>query len=218
MRTSLPEHLRASVGFAQLLAAATLLRSVAYERWITVVAATLLIVGTLAAQRGRTSGVALSFLVAAWFGFAGLLGIGPVWFLGVGLAAAMPFFHLWRSFVKFDRGASLVLASLATTFGLGAAIAWKSVAWTVFTTFPSLSPSRVFDNGAVVATMLAGMVGFEVIRRRREKAAAPPVAQTESTALESSARFETSPRRFAEAKEAELDEAIGPSSVRAARS
>jgi hypothetical protein len=215
VRTSLPEHLRASVGFAQLLAAATLLRSVAYERWITVLAATLLLVGTLAAQRGRTSGVALSFVVAGWFGFAGLLGVGPTWFLGVGVAAALPFVQLWRSFVKFDRGASVVLAGLATTFGLGAAIAWKSVAWLVFTTFPSLSPSRVFENGAVVTAMLAGMVGFEVVRRRRERADAqdPPLTEV-------GPRLESAPRRIEETRaldrDAELDEASAQ--VRIARS
>lgn len=225
MRTSLPEHLRASVGFAQLLAAATLLRSVAYERWITVLAATLLIVGTLAAQRGRTSGVALAFVVAGWFGFAALLGVGPTWFLGVGHAAAMPFFQLWRSFVRFDRGASVVFASLATTVGLGAAIAWKSVAWTVFTTFPSLSPSRVFENGAVVMAMLAGMVGFEVVRRRRESATASSGASApvESAQLPQGARFESAPRHLEERRAQgwadELDEADPESApVRTARS
>lgn len=206
VRTSLGEDLRASLGFAQLLAAATLLRSVAYERWITVLAAALLLVGTLGAQRGRTSGVALCFVVAGWFGFAGLLGIGPAWFVGVGLAAAMPFLQLWRSFVRFDRGASVVLAGLATTFGLGAAIAWKSVAWLVFTTFPSLSPSRVFENGAVVTAMLVAMVGVEGVRRRRERADAQASPLTEV-----GPRLERAPKRIEETRaldrDAELDEA-----------
>jgi hypothetical protein len=218
VRTSLPEHLRASLGFAQLLAAATLLRSVAFERWITVLAAALLLVGTLAGQRGRTSGVALSFVVAGWFAFAGLLGIGPAWFVGVGLAAAMPFFQLWRSFVRFDRGASVVLASLGATLGLGAAVVWKSVAWTVFTTFPALAPSRFFEHGAVVTAMLATMVGFEVVRRRRERAGPAPASLAPlAEAHRGGLRFEAAPRRIEPAPAtdpAEPDDAARAASAR----
>lgn len=218
MPPTLPDRVRTSLGFAQFLAAATLLRSIAYERWITVVAAALLIAGTLAAQRGRTWGVALSFVVAVWFPVAAFIGIAPAWFIGVGLAAATPFLQLWRSFTKFDRGATALFAGLATSLGVGAAFAWKSVAWTLFTSFPSLMPSRVFQNGLVVVTMLAAMVGFAIHRRRRERREAAAAAPAQMT---TGLRFETAPTsaRFASVS-APLDaefEADGEEASRSAK-
>ena len=192
----LPERVRTSLGFAQVLAAATLLRSIAYERWITVAAASLLIAGTLAAQRGRTWGVALSFVVAVWFPVAAMIGIAPAWFIGVGLAAATPFLQLWRSFTKFDRGASILFASLATSLGVAAAVAWKSVASTLFTAFPWLAPSRFFENGLVVSATLAVMVAF-AIHRIRQRPAPPPRATIDLRASTGGLRFVARPARVA---------------------
>ena len=59
-----PTWRNGEVAVAQAIGIATLLRSVAYDRWITVLVSALLIGGTMAAQRGRTWGVALAFAPA----------------------------------------------------------------------------------------------------------------------------------------------------------
>ncbi|MBL8612300.1 MAG: hypothetical protein JNL38_33475, partial [Myxococcales bacterium] len=55
-----PRRLAFAVLLAELAAVAALLRSVAYDRWITVFMASLVLVGALAVRRGRTWGLGLS--------------------------------------------------------------------------------------------------------------------------------------------------------------
>jgi len=172
----LPRNVERSLLVAQVLGAATLLRSIAYDRWITVLVALLLITGTVAAQRGRTWGVALAFAVAAWFPVAFLVGIAPAWFVLVGLASALPFAQLWRSFARFDRGATVLLAGMAITGGALGAIVWKNIAWTIFTMIPALRPGAYAQHGLAVAATLAVMVAV-VIRGRPRGALGPEPTQ-----------------------------------------
>ena len=92
-------RLQLSLVIAQVVGAATLLRSVAYDRWITVLAAALLIVGASAARRGRSWGVGLALGAAASFPVAWAIGIAPPWFCLVG---ALPFAIASRAFARFD--------------------------------------------------------------------------------------------------------------------
>lgn len=136
------------VGFA------TLLRSVAYDRWITVLASLLLVVGATAALRGRTWGVALSFASAVAFPVAWAIGIAPIWFVGVGVIGAMPFVLASSALDRVDRNATALLAILAAGGGALAAIVWKVVAWETFRAFPSLTPSGLPHHGALVTALL----------------------------------------------------------------
>ncbi len=161
-----PYRVQVSLLVAQVLAAATLLRSIAYERWITVLAAVLVIAATMAAQRGRTWGVALAFAVGVWFPVAFLIGIAPVWFLVVGAAAAWPFLQLWRSFARFDRGAATTLAAMATVTGVAGALTWKSIAFPLMKAFPVLAPSQYAQNGLAVLATLGVLVAIVASRRK----------------------------------------------------
>ena len=76
----------ASLYVAQLVALATIVRSVLFERWVTVLASVLLIVGAQAAARSRAWGVGLALAMAGAFPAAHLLGMAPAWFWLVGVA------------------------------------------------------------------------------------------------------------------------------------
>ena len=131
----------------QLVSAATLLRSIAYDRWITVLASVLLIVGALAAQRGRTWGVGLALATAAAFPVAFAIGIAPAWFCLVGIAGALPFALTLRPFARFDKGATALFAVLAGVGGAAVAMGWKEIAYSVFTNVPFLRPSGDAQHG-----------------------------------------------------------------------
>lgn len=161
----------------------TLLRSIAYDRWITVLASLFLIGGAMAAQRGRTWGVGLAFASAVAFPVAFAIGIAPAWFCLVGLAGAMPFALTWRPFARFDRGAAALLAAITATAGAAAAIAWKEMAWSVFTEFPSLRPSIEAQHGVALAATLAVVVGVLAGRHRH------PVERAASEEGEARVRF-----------------------------
>ena len=105
-RGVLPRAVRYSLFATELVAFATLLRSVAYDRWITVLASVLLIMGAGAARRGRAWGIALAFAAAAAFPTAWVIGIAPAWFCLVGAAGALPFLFVVRAFARFDRSAT----------------------------------------------------------------------------------------------------------------
>ncbi len=151
----LPRHVQTSLLAAQLVAFATLARSVAYDRWFTVVVSSLMIVGALAAVRHRTWGVLLSFATAATFAVAALIGIAPMWFVGVGAIGALPFLLTSEALSRFDRQATTLLAGLAAGAGASAAVAWKLVAWNVFVSFPILWPSHTAQHGLAVSAVLA---------------------------------------------------------------
>jgi hypothetical protein len=146
-------RLQLSLVAAQLVGAATLLRSVAYDRWITVLAAALLIVGAAAARRGRSWGVGLALGAAASFPVAWAIGIAPLWFCLVGIVGALPFVIASRAFARFDKGATALLAFLAASTGAISAIAWKQYAWSFFTTFPISRPSLEAQHGLALATI-----------------------------------------------------------------
>jgi hypothetical protein len=155
----LSHRLRLSLLVAQAVGVMTLLRSIAYDRWITVLASLFLIGGAYAATRGRTWGVGMAFASAVAFPVAFAIGIAPAWFCLVGLAGAWPLAIAWRSFARFDKGAATLLATIAATAGAAAAIAWKEVAWSVISTFPSLRPSIEAQHGIALLATMAVVVG-----------------------------------------------------------
>ncbi len=190
----LTRELRRSLSIAQVLAAITLLRSIAFDRWPTVVAALLLIAGTIAAERGKTWGVALAFAVGMFFPVAFLIGIAPVWFVAVGLAAAWPFMQVWRGLARVDRGAAMLLAGLATTFGAGGAVAWKALSWPLIKLFPALAPGIYPQHGFALVATLAVIAAFVIAKRRRLRAEAPTgvrIATPSPVAASYDDRYET---------------------------
>lgn len=158
----LPRNVQTSLLATQLVAVATLARSVAYGFWFTVVVSALMAIGALAAARHRTWGVALSFATASTFAVAAMLGIAPPWFLFVGAIGATPFLLTSEALRKADHQATALLAGLAAGTGAALAAAWSVVAWSVFLTFPFLAPTRFIANGvgAAVVLVLGSMVAF----------------------------------------------------------
>jgi hypothetical protein len=165
----LPHSVRLSLLIAQLVGVLTLLRSVAFDRWITVLASVLLIAGATAAQRGRTWGVGLAFGAAVAFPVAFLIGIAPAWFCLVGVAGALPLVRTWPAFARFDKGAAALLTMIMAACGAMGAIAWKHVAWSVFSAVPALRPSLQPEHGVLVAALLALAIvsGSRQIRQLR---------------------------------------------------
>lgn len=125
---TLSHRLSASLYVAQIVALATLVRSIVCERWITVLASALLIAGAQAALRNRTWGLGLALVTAAAFPAAHLLGMAPAWFWFVGAAGAAPFALTTRPMVRFDRGATILFAVLAVSAGFTCAMAWRETA------------------------------------------------------------------------------------------
>jgi uncharacterized membrane protein (UPF0136 family) len=152
----LPPQLRSSLHLTQLVALFTLVRSIAYDRWITVLGSVLLIIGATAALRHRTWGVGLALAAASAFPVAWAIGIAPSWFCLVGLAGALPFAHSWRAFARFDRAAATLFAMLATTGGLLTAVLWKEYAVSVFNAIPALSPSGEANHLTLLGVSAAG--------------------------------------------------------------
>ena len=165
----IPHRLQTSLFVLQLVAAATLLRSIAFDRWITVVGSVLLIVGALAAQRGRTWGVGLTLAAAAAFPVAFAIGIAPAWFCLVGIAGAIPFALTARPFARFDKGATVLLATLAGVFGTSVAMAFKAIAYSLFNAVPLLRPSYQVHHGLALAATVAVAVGLIAGRARAQR-------------------------------------------------
>lgn len=161
-------RLRLSLFVLQLVGVATLLRSVAYDRWITVLASALLLIGAAAAQRGRSWGVALALGAAAAFPVAWAIGIAPAWFCAVGAFGALPFLIASRAFARFDRGATALLAVAAASVGAIGALGWKELAWSVITRFPSWAPSQEAQHGvALIALVASAVVATRLFPQRR---------------------------------------------------
>jgi hypothetical protein len=146
-------RLQLSLFAAQLIGAATLLRSVAYNFWITMLASVLLIAGAEAARRGRSWGVGLALGAGSAFLVAFAIGIAPAWFVLVGLAGALPFAIASRAFARFDKGATALLALLAASAGTIGAMGWKEYAWSIFAAFPMSRPSLEAQQGLMLATL-----------------------------------------------------------------
>ena len=185
----------------------TLLRSIAYDRWITVLASLVLIGGAAAALRGRTWGVGLAFASAAAFPVAFAIGIAPAWFCLVGLAGALPFALTARPLARFDKGATVLLAAIAATAGAAASIAWKEVAWSLVTTFPSLRPSMEAQHGVALAATLALIVG--VLAGRARHPAACSASDSASNSTEAHVRF-AEPARIGSERPDSVDELDDP--------
>jgi len=160
-------RLQLSLVAAQLVGAATLIRSVAYDRWITVLAAVLLIAGATAARRGRSWGVGLALGAAAAFPVAWAIGIAPPWFCLVGLVGALPFAIASRAFARFDKGATALLAFLAAAAGTIGAVAWKEYAWSIFTTFPVSRPSIEAQHGLALTALTAVVAAVALMSRSK---------------------------------------------------
>jgi len=171
----LPHHLRAPLRIAQIVTLATLVRSVVFDRWITVSVALVLLGGIFAAKRGRTWGVGLALAAAVAFPVMFLLGMAPGWFCLVGIAGALPFLATLPALLKFDKQATALLALLAGGVGTGIAYAYHAYAYQIFAAYPSLVPGRYPHHG--FAMMLAIIVGMALsARRRHEYEGAVPAA------------------------------------------
>lgn len=166
----LPRHLRLSLYATQAVAFLTLLRSVALDRWITVLASVILFFAATAAHRGRSWGVGVAFGQAVAFAAAWAFGIAPPWFAVVGLVGALPAVFASRALARLDKTATVLLATLAASVGALGALAWKEIAWSVFTTFPSLWPSRYPHHGFALLMLLAGGAAALGAALKREKA------------------------------------------------
>lgn len=218
----LAHRVRVSLVALQVVGVATLMRSIAYDRWITVLASLLLIGGAVAAQRGRTWGIALAFATAVSFPVAFAIGIAPPWFCLVGLAGALPFALTARRFARFDPGATALLAGIAATTGAAVAMAWKELAWTVFTTFPSLTPSMHAQHGLALATTAAVVVGVLASQRRVRLLAddaATHVRVAEGVSVSRISYSDAVDRReaFDDATGEDEDDAVAPERSRRAR-
>lgn len=164
----------------QAVGLATLIRSVAFDRWITVLASALMIVGAIAALRGRTWGVVLSFASAAAFPVAWAIGIAPLWFVYVGVIGAMPLLLATSALARVDRQATAVLVGLAASAGAIAAVTWKLVAWDLFMAFPALRPSVFPQHGlAVVALLGIGVAAMVASLRTARRAGQPDEVASE---------------------------------------
>ncbi len=197
---------------AEIAAVATLARSIAYDRWITVLAASILVLGALAARRQRTWGVGLALGAAASFPVAFLVGIAPAWFVLVGIAGALPFLATSRALARFDARSTVFLASLAAAVGGACAWGWKQIAWSVFEAIPALGPSLEANHG--VALGVLGAIALAVAGRRvlGRRAPSPEEAHTRTrvAALEPVATS-------APAEELDLDEELEAPPRRRAR-
>lgn len=166
-----PRRLRLAVLAAEIAAVATLARSIAYDRWITVLAASVLLVGALAARRQRTWGVGLALGAAASFPVAFLVGIAPAWFVLVGIAGALPFLATSRALARFDARSTAFLATLAAAVGAACAWGWKQIAWSVFEAVPALGPGLEASHGValgVLGAIVAAVVGRRLLAARQD--------------------------------------------------
>jgi hypothetical protein len=197
---TLPTRVRLSLAAVHVVAFATLLRSVLYERWITVVASLLLIAGAAAAQRGRTWGVGVALGAAVAFPAAFAIGIAPAWFCLVGLIGALPFILTSRAIARFDAAAAAVGATLAAAAGVACAVAYRAIAPTLFESFPALRPSWHAENVGVVAAIVALAAVAAALRPRaaRVRVAAPGVRVAAGAGGEEASRAPRAPEESAD--------------------
>jgi hypothetical protein len=190
-------RLELAIAAARLVAFTTLLRSVVYDRWITVLASVLLIAGAAAAGRGKTWGLGVAFGAAVAFPVAFAIGIAPAWFCLVGIAGALPLVSSWRALTRFDAAATIAGSAIAASIGAIGAVTWKSVAWTVFDAFPSLTPSAHAGNAVLALALAIGAVTASVTNRRRTRIAPEIAGSFERTRIGSEAAIEEDEEREA---------------------
>lgn len=128
----LPKNLVLSLLVVQAVATATLLRSVLLERWTTVLAATLLLVGARAALRERTWGIGVILATATAFPIAVTLGFAPAWFWIVGIVGVAPFVLTLKPMLRFDVGATALFAAIAGGTAVASAFAWREAAIAIY--------------------------------------------------------------------------------------
>ena len=204
----LPEPLRRWLGVLEVVAFATLLRSVAFDRWITVLMSLFLLAAAFGAKRGRSWGVALAFAASFFLPLAFMLGMAPAWFVIVGAIAAVPFALTWRAFARADRAATAWLAGLSVGAGSLVALAWQQFAWPLFWTFPALFPSARPQNGLLVTALLATAAAVGVARwreARRARSSGERTAELGTIASTTGMRIATTTDVHAQAHEAELE-------------
>ncbi|HEU4412149.1 MAG TPA: hypothetical protein VFS43_43305 [Polyangiaceae bacterium] len=173
---SLRPRLARTLELVHLIASATLIRSILFDRWITVLASVLLVVAVAAARRGKTWGVGLALASAAAFPMAWVLGMAPAWFLVVGAVGALPFALTARSLARFDAKATAFGASLAVTGGVLGAVGWWVFAPAIISMFPSLRPGYwpAHEVAAALTTLALSLVG-----RANRRAGAGDLAESE---------------------------------------
>lgn len=162
-----------------------LLRSVAFDRWMTVLVSLGLIVGARAAMRGRSWGLLLAFASACWYLAVFFLGMAPLFFVPFAIVAALPLLKAWRAFTGFDRGAAKAAAAIAASAGAGGALGWKAALPWLADTFPALTPTFEAHHGAALIAILSVAIAIAARDRRASSAeaqtgprvasAAPPV-------------------------------------------
>jgi hypothetical protein len=155
-------RLARALALVHLVASMTLIRSIVFDRWITVLASLVLLAGAAAARRGKIWGVGLALGAAAAFPMAWALGMAPGWFLAVGAIGAMPFALTWRSMARFDAKATSFGAWLAITVGLLAAAGWRVFGPSIVWSYPSLRPGiwPAHEGLAMLATSVLMLVGW----------------------------------------------------------
>lgn len=133
----LPVAVRAALYAVLVVSLPLMIRCITYQKWVTVVATTMLAGGAVAALRGRTWGVGLTLLAAVAFPAAHLLGMAPTWFWGVGFVGTIPFVVTWKPMAFFDRPAAKLFALLAVIGGVTCALAWHEIGpWVIANLYP----------------------------------------------------------------------------------
>lgn len=194
-------RMRTALTLANVAGLVMLLRSVALDRWISVFAAALLLTGVAAARRNRTWGVALSFASAAAFPVFVAIGIAPPWFLLVGALGMLPFAVAARSFAKFDKTATVLLAAIGASLGGLLAVGWSQIAPSLFDTLPFIRPSYYAHHGFALLG-ITGMAIAASVRRRRKEAAS---IASSASASETSTHYRIAERvRVASTNDSEL--------------
>jgi hypothetical protein len=159
-------RLRSALALVQIVGVATLMRSVLYDRWITVVASLALIAGAAAVKRGKTWGVGVTLGSAIAFAAAFAIGIAPAWFCGVALVGALPFLLTSRVIARFDAAAATIGAMLAGAVGVAGAVAWRVFAPWLFDAIPALRPSWYANHVGIVAAAVTMMTVIALVRSR----------------------------------------------------
>lgn len=213
----LPRNVRLAILLVQLVSIATLMRSIAFDRWITILASIVLLVGAAAAKRNRAWGVALMFAQAIAFPVAFMIGIAPAWFCLVGAVGMIPFMLTAPGFARLDRGATRLLAALALAGGALGAITWKKIAWDLFDAIPFFTPSGYPHHGWVVAAVAALGIGMAVRDRKLVDADEDEAEGTALAGASANARIavptrigiEDEPLRVEEEASEEAEEVLG---------
>ncbi|MBW2462027.1 MAG: hypothetical protein JRH11_10295 [Deltaproteobacteria bacterium] len=115
--------LKALLGVVLSAALALLSRSLFLHVWLTAALALGVLVGVVAAYKGRVWGYYVLGASAALFCVAAALGSGPWWFWALGGVTALPAAAVSRPLLRADWPAALTALVIAVALGAGAAAA-----------------------------------------------------------------------------------------------